>query len=200
MSSLWDGEPTGRLSSLIARIGRSRKLRDCRTYYRFALFFMSIITFLNSLVLILSIFKFAIYDFVYFSMMTLFCGFLAGCIHYLIKFSNMPDSDHWLTNAQTHITGSSIIAFVMFSYSSSLRRPFSAPLHACLALNTKDFLGNIRCQIVLVMDAISWLAPFSMLIAAWVVYFSAAHSGQSAGWRHVNVADVNEPQGEVALP
>ncbi|KAF8178957.1 hypothetical protein BJ912DRAFT_649140 [Pholiota molesta] len=188
------------LSNMLARIGRSRALRDCRTYYHFALFFMSLTTFLNALILILSIFKFAVYDFVYFSMMTFFCGALAGAIHYLIKFSNMPDSDHWLTNAQTHITGSSIIAFIMFSYSSSLRRPFSAPLHACLSLNTKDFLGNLRCQVVLIMDAISWLAPFSMLIAAWVVYFSAVNSAQTDSWRRVNVADVNEPQGEVALP
>jgi hypothetical protein len=43
-------------------------------------------------------------------------------VEYRIKFSNMPDSDHWLTNAQTHITGSSIIAFIMFcAYSSRSR-------------------------------------------------------------------------------
>ncbi|KAF8148015.1 hypothetical protein B0H34DRAFT_272302 [Crassisporium funariophilum] len=124
----------------------------------------------------------------------------------------MPDSTHWLTNAQTHITGSSVLAFFMFSYSSSMRAPFSAPLRVCLTMNTKAFLGNLRCQLVLLMDAVSWAAPFAMMIAAWVVYFSAikacgahplpwvwsAQSGRTR--RHVNVAEVNEGEGGVSLP
>jgi len=95
------------------------------------------------------------------------------------KYSDMPESDHWLTNAQTHITGSSLLAVIMFcesmsdsskrkqadiidvAYSSSLRAPFSSALRVCLTVNTKDFLGNVRCQLVSVMYAMSWVAPLS---------------------------------------
>ncbi|KDR79467.1 hypothetical protein GALMADRAFT_1241786 [Galerina marginata CBS 339.88] len=146
-------EHSGRLSNAVARLGRSRVLRDFRTYYRFALFAVSITCFLNALVFILSFLRFAIFDVIYFGFMATFSGVLAASIHYLMKYSQMPESTHWMTNAQTHITGSSIIAFFMFSFSSSLRAPFSGSLRVCLSMNTKDFLGNLRCQLVLIMNA-----------------------------------------------
>ena len=90
----------------------------------------------------------------------------------------MPESDHWLTKASTHIAASSLLAFTMFcestfyngedkqvniihlAYSSSLRAPFSSALRVCLTVNTKEFFGNVRCQVVSAMYAISWVAPF----------------------------------------
>lgn len=41
-----------------------------------------------------------------------------------------------------------------------------------------------------------------VLIAAWVVYFSAVSITNTSArvWRQVNVAELNEPQGELSLP
>ncbi|KAF9560794.1 hypothetical protein CPC08DRAFT_707808 [Agrocybe pediades] len=200
MPSASDYHPSGMLSNLVSRIGRSRTLRNCRTYYRYALFAVSITCFLNALELVLSLVRFAIFDVIYFTTMTFVAGLFAAAIHYLLKYSNMPDSSHWLTYAQTHIMGSSLIAIFMTSYSSFLQAPFSGALRVCLTMNTRDFLGNVRCYVVTAMGFISWTAPIAMFIAAWVVYFSAIHAQSQGIWRHANVSEVNEPYGEVSLP
>ena len=104
---------------------------------------------------------------------------------------------------------------IYLAYSSSLRAPLSSGLRVWLTVNTKEFFGKFRCQVVSVMYAISWVAPFpsefryavqsaywiltvyrlKVLIATWVVYFSAVSIADTSTrvWRQVNVAELNEP-------
>ncbi|KAF8964487.1 hypothetical protein BDZ97DRAFT_1815337 [Flammula alnicola] len=206
-----DHEPSGRLSNAMARLGRSRAIRDCRTYYRVALFAMSIVTghlsecprshTVNDQVRHVRFRIFLTHD------LSLRCP---GSLDSLLNKIQQHARIRPLVDLRTD-TYNWVFYYRVFNVFSSLRRLFSAPLRACLAMNTKNFLGNFRCQVVLIMDTISWIAPFSMLIAAWVVYFSAvsatgehplSRSSQVTRrvWRHVNVAEVNEPQGEVSLP
>ncbi|KAF8148017.1 hypothetical protein B0H34DRAFT_679948 [Crassisporium funariophilum] len=179
---------------------------EARVVAGYALFAVTLTTVLNVLIFIFFLLDFAVLDVRGHGWLL---GCAGGCIHYLIQYSSMPGFTHWLTNAQTHITASSVLAF-FFSHLharplqgaaarmprheyESLLRDTALPT---LAPHGWRLMGSALCHIQLYSDDRG--VGGILLRHQGVRRTPSVQSGRT--WRHVNAAEVNEPEGGVSLP
>ncbi|KAF8148013.1 hypothetical protein B0H34DRAFT_812098 [Crassisporium funariophilum] len=114
---------------------------DCRTYYCFAIFAV--------ILLMLPV----VFMIVHYGIKIVVLSVLGECIHCLIQYGSVPDLTHWVTNAQTHITGSFVLAFFMFWYSSSLRTEIIKPWRAACPTPLLGIkLADLTCSLAIVID------------------------------------------------
>ncbi|TFK36173.1 hypothetical protein BDQ12DRAFT_686958 [Crucibulum laeve] len=194
-----------RISTAFWNFVKKKIWRDCRTYYRFAFFTTILNSLLHLIIVVLSIIMLNLMDALRFSLLACFITGISVSIFYLLRFSNQSQSSSVFSHVQSHIFASSFIAFLLFAFSSFFHASY--PFRICVSGKAQILLG-IRCVLYKFMDGLSWVAPSSMVVAAWVLYFSALRfSGASpmpiiVGWRQVHISEVleAEEEGAVSLP
>jgi len=169
---------------------RGLNWNNCRTYYHLAFFVLLFSCLLDVIALFLSFLRLSMSEVYYSTGRIIFGGLLATAIHFLIQYSNMPHSDHWLTHSQTHVLMPLIIALLTFTHSSSFPQ-YRWASDVCRWAPT--LIRRFNCQVLVVAGMMSSIAPFPLLIAAWIVYISAVRAFRNdSAWREANIADINE--------
>ncbi|KAF9044290.1 hypothetical protein BJ165DRAFT_190584 [Panaeolus papilionaceus] len=123
------------------------------------------------------------------------CGlslFLIYIISLLLRYSQKPDSAHWLATGQAQSIISSLVAMIMFAYAAYQRSPFVAIRALCYSRRGYPSI----CVLVNVLYVFACATPFAMTIASWMIWLKAL--GRFGMMDRYNVCELDE--GSIELP